>query len=93
MGRLAMVHLRARVWRATGNTTHLVGSVTKDRLEVDKIPDPKAIELVQRDGACYLLRLDSAGICISDTWHETIEAAKAQAEFEFGIGESEWMEP
>jgi hypothetical protein len=87
-----VVHLRARVWRATGKTTHVIGHMTEDRLDVDKIPDPKTIELVQRDGACYLLRLDAAGICISDTWHETIEAAKAQAKFEFAIGESEWIE-
>jgi hypothetical protein len=87
-----MVHLRATVWRVTGKTTHEIGRMTQDRLKVDKIPDPKTIEIVQRDGACYLLRLDAAGICISDTWHETIEAAKAQASFEFGIRESEWIE-
>ena len=59
---------------------------------MNKIPGPKTIELVQRDGAYYLLRLDAAGICISDTWHETIEAAKAQAKFAFNIAESEWIE-
>jgi len=87
-----MVHLRARVWRARGKTTHTIGHKTRNGLEVEKIADPKTIELVQRDGAYYLLRFDAAEICISDTWHETIEAAKAQARFEFDIGESEWIE-
>jgi hypothetical protein len=59
-------------------------------IEVARLPDPIAVEIVGQNGAFFLLRLDRAGHCIADTWHETLEAAKAQANFEFGVEESDW---
>jgi hypothetical protein len=37
-----------------------------------------------------LLRLNFEGVCVADTWHEDVAAAKAQAFFEYGIGEDDW---
>jgi len=57
------------------------------------LPAPKTVELVvEEDGAIFLLRFDNEGQCVADTWHDTVEAAKAQANFEFGIEEGDWKE-
>jgi hypothetical protein len=61
-------------------------------LEVTPAPDPKIVEVVEQEGAIYLLRLDDQGECVADTWHETVEAAKAQANFEFGIEDGDWKD-
>ena len=84
-----MMRLRARIREVTGRIVHLLGATT---LGVIRIPDPAEVEVVEQDAACYLLRLDNDGQCIADTWHASVEAAKAQAMFEFGIEESDWKE-
>ena len=61
-------------------------------IEIAPLPDPIAVEAVEQDGAFFRLRLDRAGRCIADTWHETLEAAKSQANFEFGVEEGDWKE-
>lgn len=87
-----MMRLRATVRSVTGKTTHLHGAPVADRIEIKTVADPRAVEVVELDGAIYLLRLDEGGECIADTWHETVEAAKAQAQFEFGIEDGDWKE-
>jgi hypothetical protein len=86
------MRLRAAVRKVTGNTAHLRGMRRAGDLEMTPLPDPQAVEVVEQDGAIYLLRLDDRGECLADTWHETVEAAKAQANFEFGIEDSEWKD-
>jgi hypothetical protein len=76
----------------TGKTTHLQGAPAGGLIEVTKLPDPKTVEVVEQDGSFFLLRLDEQGECVADTWHETIEAAKAQANFEYGIEEGDWKD-
>jgi hypothetical protein len=41
---------------------------------------------------CYLFRMCADGQG-TDTWHETIEDALAQAEWEFGVKAEEWTSP
>jgi hypothetical protein len=84
------MRLRATVRSVTAKATHLHGVPTSGVIEVTKVPDPKTVEVVEQEGAFYLLRLDGDGRCIADTWHETVEGAKAQASFEYGIEESDW---
>ena len=43
-------------------------------------------------GACFLLSVDARGAHLSDTWHATVEEAKAQALRQFGIVEAYWVE-
>lgn len=86
------MRLRATVRKVTGNTTHLQGVRPASDLEVMPVPDPKTVEVVEQEGAVYLLRLDNRGECVADTWHETVEAAKAQANFEFGIEDGDWKD-
>lgn len=65
---------------------------THSGVEVSELPDPVTVEIVEEDGAFFLLRLDDNGECIADTWHETVEAAKDQANFEFGVKEGDWKD-
>jgi len=39
----------------------------------------------------YLLSENEAGESLSDTWHEDVQEAFAQAEFEFGIARERWV--
>lgn len=48
------------------------------------------VEIEADDGAYLLLYFDANGNCLTDTWHETVEQAKAQAQFEFEIEEDNW---
>ena len=86
------MRLRATVRNVTGNTTHLQAERSVGGLEVTPAGDPTTVEVVEQEGAIYLLRLDDRGECVADTWHETVEAAKAQANFEFGIEDGDWKD-
>jgi hypothetical protein len=86
------MRLRATVRAATGNTRHLRATPLPDAIDVARLPDPITVEIVEQDGAFYLLRLNERGECIADTWHETVDAAKAQAIFEFMIEDSDWKQ-
>ncbi len=85
--------LRAVVGNVTGKTVHLRVSVSLMGSAHRHLPAPTSVEVVEQDGAFYLLRLDDDGKCIADTWHETVEAAKAQANFEYAIREEDWRSP
>jgi hypothetical protein len=50
------------------------------------------VEIEASDGACSLFYFDANGTCLTDTWHETIQQAKAQARFEFEVEESDWKD-
>jgi hypothetical protein len=86
------MRLRAIVRKVTGATKHLQMPPMSGETNVVSLPDPVEVEAVEEDGAVYLFRLDASGKCIADTWHETMESAKAQANFEFGIDERDWKE-
>ena len=57
---------------------------------VDVTSQIARVEIEQGDGACYLFYFDANGKCLTDTWHETVDGAKAQALFEFQIDEHDW---
>jgi hypothetical protein len=61
------MRLRATVRSVTGKTTHLQGRLTKGSIEVTKVPDAKTVEVLEQEGAFYLLRLDEKRECIADT--------------------------
>jgi hypothetical protein len=84
------MHFRATVQKVTGNALHLRAGKPADNLEQMLISNAKTVEIVEQDGAVFLLRLDGRRACISETWHETVEAAKEQARFEFGIEDDDW---
>jgi hypothetical protein len=84
------MRLRATVQKTTGNTTHWLG--VPDGIGVKALPDPTSVEIVKQDGSVFLLRYNEEGDCIADTWHQTVDEAKAQAQFEFEIEEIDWTD-
>jgi len=69
---------------ATGNCRHYkVGEV---------LPDPHQLRIVQYDagGGFYLLYLDYNGEELTDTFHDTLDAALQQAEWEFRVPPAAW---
>jgi len=83
--------LKAEVVTATGNTTHSVGNlVDGEPVVTEQIPVAAWVEIAEENGSYFLLHYNAEGICIADTWHANVQEAKEQAEFEFGISESDW---
>lgn len=86
-----MKSIFARVKIAHANVKNIAGQWSEDEFRQRTLPVPSFLEIVEQHGAIYLLRLDADGGCITDTWHETVDAAKQQATFEFGIVEGDWI--
>jgi len=85
------VRWRARVVKVTGATRHSVGRIEGDAVvPVRDLPAPVSVVIEPSDGAFLLLRLNAAGVCIADTWHQTVAEAKAQALIEYEIQVDQW---
>jgi hypothetical protein len=73
--------------RPTSNTRHLRGALPIDGELAggELIPPAKALAIVRYPGEdnVYLFGIDDNGQGQSDTWHETVEDALAQAEYEY----------
>lgn len=48
-------------------------------------PDPVSVTIAEDRGYYYLLREDGDMRCVTDTWHESLERAMTQAEFEYEL--------
>ena len=81
-----MERFRAQI-RKPGITEHSVATGTG----VERCNTPASLAIIAEDAGYYLLRNDAEGTCIADTWHLTLNEAKAQAEYEFGVRESDWI--
>jgi hypothetical protein len=71
----------------TGNTKHTLRDSTGSR----PFPPFTALEIVHTPGEAgfYLMHECSDGIG-TDTWHETLDDAMQQADFEFGVKPTDW---
>ena len=72
---------------ATGFTVHRRGDET--------LPKPSALAIRQlgSDPGYYVFYLDHEGEEMTDTYHETIDAAFEQAKAEFDVTKAEWKRP
>ncbi len=68
----------------TGNTRHY--------RDGGLLPPPVGLEIAWYPGETgyYLFYLDGSGDVQTDTWHQTLEDAMHQAEFEFRVKPDEW---
>ncbi len=85
----AVVLRTARVFPAahTGNTRPAVAGEpvpATSRLAIARYPD---------DAGFHLFCCEDAWVVMTDTWHESIEAAEAQAEFAYTGSSNAWAEP
>ncbi|WP_298061255.1 hypothetical protein [uncultured Campylobacter sp.] len=70
---------------ATGNTAHYDSDTI--------LPQPSALSIIQYggDSGFYLFYLNESEKEQTDTYHESIEGAFKQAEFEFGVKKEDWI--
>jgi hypothetical protein len=87
-----MQRLKALVKTVAGRTRHGRATIINGLpCEVERIPAPAWVEIAGEPEGFYLLHFDAKGNCIADTWHATLDEAKAQAHFEFLITSDEWQ--
>jgi hypothetical protein len=87
------MRIKAYVSMSTGKTKHYISNSIDQNFEnndIENIPVPKWVEISEESEGFYLYHYNSDGECIADTWHESIEDAKEQAKFEFGILNDDW---
>ena len=72
-----------------GRTLHTI----KDSKGERPFPPFVALEIASCPGdeSCYLFHICENGWC-ADTWHESEADAIGQAEYEFGVAQSEWVD-
>lgn len=68
----------------TGKTQHYAGS--------QAIPAASLLKIARYadEEGCYLLHFDNAGNELTDTFHESVEEAMAQAEWEYQVKSGDW---
>jgi len=70
----------------TGNTRHILAS--------GRVIEPVLTSLCivhdEDSSGVFLFYCDDDGVALADTWHQTVDDAKAQAEFEFSVRPNEW---
>ena len=71
---------------ATGQTRHYLGT------EILPLPSELSIAQYPGDSGFYLLYFDSSGKELTDTYHDSVENAMAQADFEFQVKPSDWQD-
>jgi adenosylmethionine-8-amino-7-oxononanoate aminotransferase len=87
------MRLRADVKGASGKTRHWVGGIIEGKpVGVRPVRETAWVEISQEGGGFFLFHFDAKGECIADTWHQSLDEAKRQAEFEFGVLEDEWKQ-
>ena len=69
---------------STGKTVHYSGN--------DILPAPHSLQIAQYPGddGYYLFYLDESGEVLTDTFHDDLQKAMDQAEWEFGAAAEEW---
>ena len=69
----------------TGNTVHLTGR--------DETEGPRGLAICQYDDedGYYLFSCDQEWQSLSDTWHQALDDAKDQAEFEYKGTSQSWI--
>jgi hypothetical protein len=70
--------------KPTGGTRHYIGS--------EELPAPASLKIAryEEDAGYYLFYCDEAGTELTDTYHDSLDQALAQAEWEFGVEPGEW---
>ncbi|MBS0193225.1 MAG: hypothetical protein JSR34_03200 [Proteobacteria bacterium] len=59
----------------------------------DALPLPERVEIVvpEEGGNCIMYRYTRTGVFCGDTWHEDLEDAFDQAEFEYGLKSTDFL--
>lgn len=88
-----MVHSKLLVLRQARLTDrHKPTGKTHHYHDANQLPAPSSLRIgkYSDDSGYYLVYLDASGVELTDTYHDSIEGALVQAEWEFGIKPDEW---
>lgn len=72
-----------------GRTLHTVGDGPQLGT---RLPPPQVLLIEERPDGFFLIRYGESGEFAGDTWHVSYDEATDQAQFEFDIGQSDWIE-
>ncbi len=72
--------------KPTGNVRAIIRGKTAP------VPVELRIAQMEDDPGVYLLHYNNKGEEITDTYHDSVELAMEQAEFEFGVGAQDWRQ-
>ena len=92
-----MVRLYARIRGQAlfPKTRYLIGlpaDLGGNSAELQPMPFPDVLVLFEEpDGSVFLYRMTRSGQFGGDTWHQSVDDAQAQAEFEYGRLMDEWQ--
>ena len=59
-------------------------------LRAEMSPASVLVIVEHEDSGIFLYRFAIDGAVVGDTWHESVEEAQGQAQFEYGIAASSW---
>jgi hypothetical protein len=90
------IRLTAKV---TGRLTepkvkHYVGfppEMTEGKDLREQLDIPVLVAIEEKPDGVFLFRFAADGQVVGDTWHMTVEEAKQQAQYEFGVLLSNWI--
>lgn len=68
----------------------LISEVSRQRVTAVRISRSDDPDNPNPDKGFYLFSLDENGNELADTWHETVDDAFAQAEYQFGLNPADW---
>jgi hypothetical protein len=75
---------------------HTVGAIVDRELcSLAEVPVPSRVEIEVQGGPeepCMMCRYTAANEFCGDTWHESFSDAVSQAEYEYGLSESDFVE-
>jgi len=89
-----MAKLVARVREILQPGIHAIGYIQDDELisgEPLPLPDRIEIETSLDGGDCMMYRYTRSGDFCGDTWHEDLESAFEEAEFEYGLSREDFL--
>ena len=85
----------ARIKEVLRPGIHRVAQIVDGNLtsgEVLREPDRVEISIEAGGTSCFMYRYTRTGEFCGDTWHATLDDAVAQAQFEFGLKRSDFVE-
>lgn len=74
----------------TGKTRHYAGT-PDNRVELRTPQQLMIVQIPPKNQGYYLLYLDDKGDELTDTYHDSLEEALAQAKWEFNVDPDEWQ--
>lgn len=84
--------MRAEINPKNSKTVHAIGLILDGRAQKSAlITGESRVEIVKEESGIFLYRLNDKGEIVADTWHLTVEEAKEQATFEYGVEDDDWI--